>query len=124
LAKDIFNDKTGVFSLNDDKGTQKMANINAKATFPRLEVGGQSKSLSNKNFSIGRDKSNQLIIADPKVSRFHALVNFEDGEAYIKDTNSSNGTYVNDVQIPPNVKHKLKDGDKIKLGTTVITFYK
>ena len=120
----MFNDQTGVFSLKDDKTTKKMANINAKTTIPRLEVGGQSKNLSNKNFSIGRDKSNQLIIADPNVSRFHAVVNFENGEAYIKDTDSSNGTYVNDIQVRPSVKHKLKDGDKIKLGTTVITFHK
>jgi len=124
LSKNIFDEKTGVFSLGDSKDTQKQANINARTTLPRLEVGGQSKSLSNKNFNIGRDKSNQLIIADPKVSRLHAVVNFENGEAYITDTNSSNGTYVNGIQIPPNTKHKLKDGDKIKLGTTLITFYK
>ena len=120
----MFNDETGVFSLKDDTTTKKHASINATTSIPRLEVGGQSKNLSNKNFSIGRDKSNQLIIADPKVSRFHAVVNFENGEVYIKDTDSSNGTIVNDTNIQPNVKHKLKDGDRIKLGTTVITFYR
>ncbi len=124
MANDMFNDETGVFSLKDDNVTKKEANINAKTSIPRLEVGGQSKNLSNKNFGIGRDKSNQLIIADSKVSRFHAIVSFENGEAYIKDTNSSNGTFVNDVKINENVKHKLKNGDKIKLGTTVITFFR
>ncbi len=120
----LFNQETGKFSLEDDTNTQKMAKINAKTSLPRLEVGGQSKQLSNKSFGIGRDKSNQIIVADAKVSRFHALVTFENEEAFIRDTDSSNGTFVNGKQIITQRKVKLADGDKIKVGTTVITFYR
>ena len=118
----IFNQQTGRFKINEDTETQKRAKINAKSSLPRLEVRGQYKTLSNKAFGIGRDKSNQLIIADTKVSRYHAFITFEDDEAYIKDTDSANGTYINDVRIPSGKKIKLKNGDKIKLGTTVIGF--
>ena len=120
----LFNQETGKFSLEDDTNTQKMSKINAKSSLPRLEVGGQSKQLSNKSFGIGRDKSNQIIVADGKVSRFHALVTFENEEAFIRDTDSSNGTFLNGKQIPTQRKVKLADGDKIKVGTTVITFYR
>lgn len=120
----LFNQQTGKFNLEDDTQTQKVARINAKSSLPRLEVGGQSKQLSNKSFGIGRDKSNQIIVADPKVSRFHALVTFENDEAYLKDTDSSNGTFLNGKQIPPQKKCKLTDGDKIKVGTTVIVFHR
>jgi pSer/pThr/pTyr-binding forkhead associated (FHA) protein len=123
MAKNIFNDETGKFEKNDDMETKKSAKINAKSTYPRLEVYGQSKQLSSKSFGIGRDKNNQIIIADEKVSRFHALVTFENNVAYIKDTDSSNGTYINGKQIPVGKKVELKNGDKIKVGTTVIVFY-
>lgn len=124
MCANLFNQETGKFTVDDSTNTRKVAKINAKSSLPRLEVGGQSKSLSNKSFGIGRDKSNQIIVADPKVSRFHAVVTFENEEAYIKDTDSSNGTFVNGTQIQLNKKIKLNNGDKIKVGTTVITFYR
>ena len=123
MAKNFFNDETGRFDRNDDMETKKSARINAKSSYPRLEVNGQSKTLSSKTFGIGRDKTNQIIIADPKVSRFHAIVTFDNNVAYIKDTDSSNGTYINGKQIQPGKKCELKNGDKIKVGTTVIIFY-
>lgn len=118
----LFNQTTGKFSINDSDSTKKSARINACSGVPRLEVHGQSKQLSNKSFGIGRDKTNQIIIADPKVSRFHAVVTFENNKAYIKDTDSSNGTFLNGKQIETQRKILLNDGDKIKVGTTVINF--
>ena len=124
MGKDIFHQETGIFNANDDMSTLKNAKINATSGTPRLEVRGQSKNLSNKAISIGRDKSNQLIIADTKVSRYHAIVSFENDEAYIKDTDSSNGTFINGKQIERGRKIKLNNGDKIKVGNTVIVFYR
>lgn len=120
----LFDRQTGIFNADDSMHTKKNAKINAKSSMPRLEVRGKSKMLSNKAFAIGRDKSNQLIVADPKVSRYHAIVTFENDVAYIKDTDSANGTYINNKKIPPGKKIKLNNGDKIKVGTTVIVFYR
>ncbi|MCG8572213.1 MAG: FHA domain-containing protein [Spirochaetes bacterium] len=124
MAKNIFQDDTGKFKSNDSTSTQKNARIHAKKGLPRLEVGGKSKPLSNKAFSIGRDKSNQIIVADPKVSRYHALVTYKNNQAYLKDTGSSNGTYLNGNLIPPNKAVALENGDKIKVGRTVIIYYR
>ena len=123
MGKDMFSQETGKFVTDEQMKTIKSAKINAKGSVPRLEVAGQSKNLSNKAFGIGRDKSNQLVIADGKVSRYHALVTFENESAYIKDTNSSNGTYINDKKINAGVRIKLNNGDKIKVGNTVIIFH-
>jgi pSer/pThr/pTyr-binding forkhead associated (FHA) protein len=124
MAKNnMFNEDTGIFGSDDSMNTKKNAVVNAASSLPRLEVRGQSKILSNKAFSIGRDKSNQLIIADEKVSRHHAIVTFENEQAYIKDTNSTNGTYLNGERIDSGKKVRLENGDKIKVGTTVIIFY-
>jgi pSer/pThr/pTyr-binding forkhead associated (FHA) protein len=124
MAKDMFSEETGRFKKNEKIETKKKAVVNAKLSQPRLEVHGKSKNLSNKAFGIGRDKTNQLIIADSKVSRFHAVVSFENEISYIKDTGSSNGTYINGKKIDAGKKVRLYDGDKIKVGTTVITFYR
>ena len=121
---DLFQQDTSKFYSDEDRNTKKIAKINAKSGMPRLEVRGESKALSNKAFGIGRDKTNQLIIADSKVSRYHALVTFDNDDAYIKDTDSANGTYINDMRIIAGQKFKLKNGDKIKVGRTVITFYR
>lgn len=121
--KDIFRQQTGKFKNNEKADTNKIAKLNASSGIPRLEVNGKSKNLSNKMFGIGRDKSNALIISDPKVSRFHAVVYFEKGVAYIKDTDSSNGTFVNEEKIESGKKYELNNGDKIKVGTTVLNFY-
>ncbi|HOJ62975.1 MAG TPA: FHA domain-containing protein [Spirochaetota bacterium] len=122
MAKNFFTEETSKFSKNDSCETEKNAKIDVKKGIPRLIVNGQSKELSNKAFGIGRDKSNQLIIADPTVSKFHAIITFENGNAYIKDTDSSNGTFINDKQIPPGKKILLHNNDRIKMGRTVIVF--
>ncbi|HOV13345.1 MAG TPA: FHA domain-containing protein [Spirochaetota bacterium] len=122
MGKDMFSQETGKFITDENMKTLKSAKINAKGSVPRLEVNGQSKNLSNKAFGIGRDKTNQLVIADGKVSRYHAIVTFENGDAFIKDTNSSNGTFINEKPISAGVKIKLNNGDKIKVGNTVINF--
>ncbi len=45
-------------------------------------------------------------------------------QVYIKDTKSSNGTFVNEVRLSPSglesEPHELKSGDKLKLGVDVL----
>jgi len=119
--QDLFKKNTEIVDTEENP-TIKKANINVRGV-PRLEVHGKSKKLSNKAFGIGRDRTNGIIIADPKVSKFHALVTFEKGEGYIKDSNSTNGTYINGKRITAGKRVKLKDGDKIKVGSTCINYY-
>lgn len=65
-------------------------------------------------FGIGRDLSNNQVIAHPSVSRFHAKIRRENGSFYLYDLNSTNGTYVNGTAIQKRVI--LKSGDIIKIG--------
>ena len=96
----FFNVNTAIISADDLNKTVKRAKINANG-YPRLEVNGKSKCLSNKSFGIGRDKRNSLIIADAKVSKFHAIISFARGTGYIRDSFSLNGTYLNGKRLPP-----------------------
>jgi adenylate cyclase len=71
--------------------------------------------------SIGRARDNQLVLADEKVSRHHALIRTtEDRECWIVDLASANGTYVNERRVEQAVL--LRDGDRITIGQGRITF--
>jgi pSer/pThr/pTyr-binding forkhead associated (FHA) protein len=53
-----------------------------------------------RTITIGRSKVNQIVIPDMSVSSEHAKITIMDnGEVYIKDLNSTNGTYVNGQKI-------------------------
>ncbi|KAJ3065716.1 hypothetical protein HDU98_010895 [Podochytrium sp. JEL0797] len=76
---------------------------------------------------IGRNNNNHIVLNDPKISKYHAVVKrvAVDGEKtayYIKDKNSSNGVRVNSINIIPDTLHRLHDGDKVSFGVIVLTF--
>ena len=74
----------------------------------------------NKRFVIGRDKSNDIELADMVVSRRHAEV-FPGAEGYyIRDLGSSNGVMVNQTRIDN--PYQLGHGDRIAMGSTLIYF--
>lgn len=50
------------------------------------------------------------------VSRVHADIRVEGDIYYIEDVNSSNGTYINNLPLPPGNRHRLRPGDRIALG--------
>jgi adenylate cyclase len=71
--------------------------------------------------TIGRDKENQIVLEDPKVSRHHAKVyRVNQDNFYLIDEASSNGTYLNAKKIT--LPTLLKDGDQISLGESTLSF--
>jgi Nif-specific regulatory protein len=55
------------------------------------------------------------MLSDPVSSRFHAVVFFEDGNWHLRDTSSSNGTYVNGQKA---MHARLMDQAVVKIGST------
>jgi len=68
---------------------------------------------------LGRQKGVQVLVDDINASREHAKVFLQDGEPYVVDLNSRNGTKVNGEKI---TRRRLADGDVILIGTTEIRF--
>lgn len=67
-----------------------------------------------KVISIGRNTSNDIVLNDKMVSRQHAqLIILDNGRVMIKDTGSSNGTYVNGNKVS---ECYLEAGDIVKCG--------
>lgn len=67
---------------------------------------------------IGRDPSCHVTIPDTSVSHRHARVYHSDGEWYVEDLGSKNGTYVNDRPLARPAL--LRIGDKIAVGRSVL----
>jgi diguanylate cyclase (GGDEF)-like protein len=66
---------------------------------------------------LGRGQSVTIRLTDEGISRKHARLVQHGGEVLIEDLQSSNGTIVNGAPVTMQV---LKDGDKIRLGSTTI----
>ena len=63
---------------------------------------------------LGRSLSADIEIDEPSVSRRHALIVRQDGQTYLLEDGSRNGTWHNGVRVDRAV---LADGDTIDLGT-------
>jgi pSer/pThr/pTyr-binding forkhead associated (FHA) protein len=61
-------------------------------------------------------------LADATISSRHAAFNIDINAVMVEDTNSTNGTYVNEEHIGQNGKRELRDGDRVRFGgyTTTI----
>ena len=66
---------------------------------------------------IGRAAEATIRLTDDGVSRRHARVLEEEGQVWIEDLKSANGTCVNGQ---PVLKTALRDGDKVEIGATTI----
>ncbi|WP_053225919.1 FHA domain-containing protein [Solirubrobacter soli] len=68
---------------------------------------------------LGRSLSADIEIDEPSVSRRHALIVRQDGQTYLLDDGSRNGTWHNGVRVDRAV---LQDGDTIDLGTARLSY--
>lgn len=64
---------------------------------------------------IGREGAD-VVLEDPEVSRRHALVRTLEDAVEIEDLQSTNGTFVNDIEIEGSTR--LRKGDSIRVGNT------
>ena len=68
------------------------------------------------DFIIGRERGCYFEIASAYVTARHAVISCSgDGSLYVADTQSRNGTYVNETRITE-IPCILKSGDRIRLG--------
>lgn len=67
---------------------------------------------------IGRNKTCQVVLGDPKVSKEHAKLIIENGHFVISDILTPQGTYVNGNKIREATA--LKENDVIQVGDTVM----
>jgi len=69
--------------------------------------------------TLGRLPTCDIVLTDPGASRRHATIVRRDDGYVVTDLGSTNGTLVNGE---PTTERLLVDGDRIKIGTTVLEF--
>jgi pSer/pThr/pTyr-binding forkhead associated (FHA) protein len=72
-------------------------------------------------YRIGKKvEPDQGLIANyPTVSREHCMLTRREGQYFITDLGSSNGTYINEQRIPGHVTYPIRVGDRIRLANLI-----
>jgi len=70
--------------------------------------------------TLGRDPKNHIVLDSDSVSRRHAVIELTDAGRVLRDLDSTNGTYLNDIQIRSAV---LSQNDMVKVGDTILSTY-
>jgi hypothetical protein len=80
------------------------------------QAGQQTYNIEKPIVNIGRQLSNDIIVEDKRVSRYHAQIKFQpDGQFAIFDLGSTNGITINNT---PHMRHHiLRNGDRFTIGS-------
>ncbi len=79
--------------------------------------GGEFPLRMDREIIIGRSSDLDMVLVEDMVSRKHAKIATTGGQVIIQDLGSTNGTFVNGEKIK---KVRLKEGDRILIGTSII----
>ncbi len=90
-----------------------------------LQVVQTEDKIANKlpleeQLTVGRSDSCSLCLEDNYVSSLHAKFYHTNGRFFVEDMGSTNGTYVNGRRI--SYPTELRQGDRIKIGKTIVEF--
>jgi pSer/pThr/pTyr-binding forkhead associated (FHA) protein len=80
---------------------------------------GETVPVREGTMVLGRGAEAEIRLADPSVSRRHAEVRVEGGRVHLTDLGSTNGTTVNGRKVD---RVNLSDGDRVALGSAVVTY--
>jgi ABC transport system ATP-binding/permease protein len=88
---------------------------------PHTPVSGtQVVQLAQDHLTIGRDRSNDVVLEDPNVSRFHAeVMRLKDQRVALRDLSSRNGTRVNGQLVRTAL---LQPGSEVGIGPYRLVF--
>jgi hypothetical protein len=84
-----------------------------------LTVNGTRHEVKQRRLVIGRSRDCDIQLSDANVSRRHAELRQEGASYWIVDLASTNGIEVNGKRVK---RAKLRDGDKVTMGSTDVVF--
>src|SRR5437762_7297376 len=79
--------------------------------------GGEFPLRMDREIIVGRSSELDMVLVEDMVSRKHAKITTAGDQIVIQDLGSTNGTFVNGEKIK---KARLKEGDRILIGTSII----
>jgi len=82
---------------------------------------GKRLSITLPQFVIGRDPQCQLRPASPSISKRHCAILQRDNRVFVRDFDSTNGTFVNERQIKGEIE--LQQGDQLRIGPILLVVH-
>jgi hypothetical protein len=79
---------------------------------------GKIFNLDRPMLIVGRQAGNEVLLNDAQVSRRHVQLELRNGQVFISDLGSANGTNVNGQRLMPNQPRPLIPGDLVQMGNS------
>lgn len=121
-------------AINLSSSLEGKSGPHAMLIIERGRSAGKQFMLSDADSQIGRWDADGGVFPDvdldaddpeAKVSRRHARITLREGQYFLEDLGSTNGTFVNrGRRLAPGVRQALNDGDEIIVGKTFLRFRK
>ena len=91
-----------------------------------IEIQKRKSTTNPDMITIGRSPENDIVLYNRLVSKSHAYLGLgaSDEAIFLVDNHSTNGTFVNNIELSPTGNYQLAEGDEISFGpeTKVIFF--
>lgn len=108
----------------DQEGGHSAAERRSDQLFLVVNLGPDTEriyALESEAITIGRDLSNDIVLPDPEVSRWHLQLQRQGNGYTVRDLGSTNGTVLNGVRLT--APRTLTAYDTLELGTTARLHY-
>lgn len=92
------------------------------AAQPHLLNNGAYVPMEQFPFTIGKGSAN-YIVANQTVSRLHATILRQGNEYFVRDEDSTNGTFLNGRKLNAGEPVKINDGDRLRMSNEEFTFH-
>lgn len=120
----VVNNITGEVNFTKNSSPNHMKNdktvfLSEENAMPKLRIEGNENRVYDMQTmqTIGRnDAVCQIVLNHMSVGRLHAEIHLNQGKLFIRDLNSVNGTFVNQVRLKPSEYTAVAQGDQVKFG--------
>ena len=112
----IYLDIKGINAIGSD-GLAYLKLINRRDS---LSFSMEEHYIIHNELSVGRHKSNQIVIKDPFISKNHCKIVVDEEEYFLEDLDSANGTFLNGEKVEDIVR--LVNNDRLKIGNIEFLF--
>jgi len=110
--------RTMILEAKENIPEVHVSNTNPKIIIQSGLLNGQQIELKKNSIIVGRLEGD-IVLSDDTISRTHAELTNINGKFYIRDNDSTNGTFINNRRVNHSL---LSDGDVIRLGNVQLIF--